>query len=218
MEAKDRKEWEKEQRKTRIVDISQEIFFTKGYENTRIREIAQAAGYNKRTIYLYFKDKEQIFLAVVLRGLTILHKMLKEALSSSELPRGLRESGRAFFDFSLQHPEYLDLIMIYESKNCVYYKGACDNGTHEFYKDECQKQTDAIADIMLEALKIAIEKKLIKTSLTPVQLMLILWGQLFGVMQIIRMRKKFFKNAYGISYDELFASFVDILEKSLSTG
>ncbi len=216
MDSVSRKEWEKEQRKNRIVDISQDIFFTKGYENTTIKAIADAAGYNKRTIYLYFKDKEQLFLAVVLRGLTLLYTMFEEAFSDTDSPTGLRDFGRAFFDFSLKHPEYLSLIMIYESKNWIYYKDSDKTEPYEFYNDECQKKTDQIADIISNAIGTGIENGAINTTLTPVQLMLILWGQVFGVMQIIIMRKKHFEDAYGIGYDELFSSFMDIMEKSIT--
>ncbi len=217
MESIDRKKLEKEHRINRIIDIAQEVFFKRGFANTTMIEIAKAAGYNKRTMYLYFKDKEEIFLAVVLRGLTLMGEMLKNALDKPK--KGitvLQNLGMAFFDFSIQYPEYLGLIMIYESNNCVYYKDIRpkkDNG----YKAECQKKTDRIADIMTEVIKKEIENNRIKSPLSPIQLMLILWGQVFGVMQIILMRRTYFKDAYGMGYDELYLYFMDMVEKALKT-
>ena len=83
MDASDRKVWEQTQRKNRLVDIAEEVFFSKGYNGTTIPMIAAAAGYNKRTIYLYFKDKEALFLAVVLRGLKQLHQSLRTAVAAA---------------------------------------------------------------------------------------------------------------------------------------
>ncbi len=213
----DRKTWEKEQRKNRIVDIAQDVFFKKGYQNTTMIEIAESAGYNKRTMYLYFKDKEEIFLAVVLRGLTLMHEMLKTASIKPEKESSrLMDLGKAFFEFSIQYSDYLDLVMIYESNNCVYYKDVEEKMDVESYKTKCQKKTDSIADIMIETITIGINNNTIQTSLTPIQLMLILWGQVFGVMQIILMRKRYFKDAYGISHDELYLSFLDMIGSALA--
>ena len=78
MSTADRKTWEKMQRENRIIDMAEPVFFENGYDGTTIIEIAKASGYNKRSLYLYFKDKEEIFLAVVLRGLTRLYAMLEQ--------------------------------------------------------------------------------------------------------------------------------------------
>ena len=208
MTSEERKTWERTQRENRIADIAQEILFEYGYEHTTILQIAKAAGYNKRTIYLYFKDKEEIFLAVVLRGLSIMYDMLEQSLRSSESKiRELRALGEVFFKFSLEHPEFLKLIMIFESNNCIYYKDLKPPLEPGKYQKACQAKTDAVADLMTGALKKAIENGSIKTKLTPVQLMLVLWGQVFGVMQIILMRQEHFKDAFGISYSDLFQSF-----------
>ncbi len=218
MKSEERKAWERKQRETRIVDIAQGIFFEKGYEQTTIIEIAKAAGYTKRSIYLYFKDKEDIFLAVVLRGLTLLTDMLETAyFGRKATERGLGELGNAFFEFSMKHPEYLSLIMTYETNTCIYYEELKPEIGEGFYKNECQKQTDLMAEIMTRAITIEIDKGAIKTDLSPTQLMLILWAQVFGIMQLILMRKKHFKDAFGIEYKDLFQSFLNIVNKGISS-
>ena len=216
MEKEDRKAWERRQRETRIVDIAQEVFFKNGFDNTTIIEIAKAAGYSKRAIYLYFKDKEEIFLAVVLRGLTLLNEMLEKAYKDpGEDRNGLQAMGTAYYNFSLEHPEFLQLIMIYESDTCIYYKERKPDFTGQFFKEECQKKTDAMAETITRAIQRELDAGTIKTTLTPTQLMLILWGQVVGVMQIILMRKQHFEDAFGIDYRSLFVAFQDMLENGM---
>jgi len=212
MMSEERKAWEKKQRENRILDMAQEIFFKNGYEFTTIIEIAKASGYNKRSIYLYFKDKEDIFLAVVLRGLTQLHERLEKASKDLSI-QGL---GRAFFDFSMDHPDYLKLIMVYEANTCVYNPGMLKNAVPGSHKYLCQEKTDAMADLITRLLARGIDTKKIKTSLKPSQLMLVLWGQVFGVMQIILMRQAHFQETYGISYEDLFAAFMDMTALALA--
>ncbi len=219
MTSEERKAWERKQRESRIIDIAQQVLFEHGYENATILQIAKSAGYNKRTIYLYFKDKEEIFLAVVLRGLETLYNLLKDATKESKDQRNqLRKLGEVFFNYSLEHPEFLKLIMTYESNNCIYYKEQKSIEEQGVYQEACQNKTDAIADIMTGTIKEAKDSGAIKTDLTPVQMMLILWGEVFGVMQIILMRREHFKDAFGISYHQLFESFMNMVEAAISPG
>ncbi|MBU3916279.1 TetR/AcrR family transcriptional regulator [bacterium] len=217
MKSEERKAWERKQRETRIIDIAQTVIFEKGYEQATIIEIAKAAGYTKRSIYLYFKDKEDIFLAIVLRGLTLLTEMLESAyFGQKETARGLDAMGNAFYEFFMQHPEYLSLIMTYEANTCIYYKELKPEIVEGYYKNECQKQTDLMAEIMTRAITMEIDKGAIKTDLSSTQLMLILWAQVFGIMQVILMRKKHFKDAFGIDYKDLFEAFQSIVSKGIS--
>jgi len=52
-------------RQEKILVAAFEVFAAHGYEAARIDEVARQAGIAKGTIYLYFRDKEQLFRAVV---------------------------------------------------------------------------------------------------------------------------------------------------------
>lgn len=213
MSTQNRKDWERQQRENRIIDLAEPVFFAKGYDAATIIEIASACGYNKRSIYLYFRDKEELFLAVVLRGLERLYSTLEDASGQG----GIRALGRAFFDFSLACPDYLRLIMIYEASTCVYQKGETCVQPAGPYKLKCQERTDAMADLMVRCIEKAVATGAVKTDLTPVQLMLVLWGQVLGVIQIILMRQEGFEQTYGICHEALFERFMDMVTAGLST-
>lgn len=215
MSAKDRKAWERAQREKRIIDIAQDVFVSKGYERTSIPAIADAAGYNKRTIYLYFKDKEEIFLAVVLRCLQLLKAGLETAAERVPDERsGLKEFAWAIFCFSTDHPAFMDLIMRYESRHFVYHEA--DKPAHYGRRHAaCQAVSNEISDMATAAIEKGIAHGVLVTDLAPRQLMLLLWGQIFGVIQILRIREKHFENAFGLSRDELFERFVRMTETAL---
>jgi len=216
MVSSDRKAWEQEQRRKRIVDMAEAVFLESGYEGATLPAIADSAGYNKRTLYLYFKDKEDLFLAVVLRGLECLRGALKESLTgTSPDSSGLRELAAAFFDFSVDHPEYLDLIMTYESRYFVYHNriATVDPGSR---RERCQQVSEDMARLVTAAIESGMAGGGINCDLTAHQLMLILWGQIVGVMKILRMRKKNFEAAFGIGRRALFDQFVGMVERALS--
>jgi len=52
-------------RQEEILAAAFDVFAAHGYEATRIDEVARQAGIAKGTIYLYFRDKERLFRAVV---------------------------------------------------------------------------------------------------------------------------------------------------------
>jgi AcrR family transcriptional regulator len=53
------------QREEKILAAAFEVFAAHGYEAARIDDVARLAGIAKGTIYLYFRDKERLFRAVV---------------------------------------------------------------------------------------------------------------------------------------------------------
>lgn len=218
MVSADRKAWEQEQRKQRIVDMAETVFLQSGYDGATLPAIADAAGYNKRTLYLYFKDKEDIFLAVVLRGLEGLCGALKQALErTGPSSSGLRDLATAFFDFSVDHPQYLDLIMAYEGRYFVYHNRTASTApAPDSHLEQCQQVSDEMAHLVTAAIEAGMARGGVKSDLTAHQLMLILWGQIVGVMKILRMREKNFETAFGISRRALFDRFVGMVERALA--
>jgi AcrR family transcriptional regulator len=73
----DRKEREKERRRDEIIDAAAKLF-SKGYENVTMEDIAKETELARSTLYLYFKNKDDIYIAVAIRGSKILSKMFNE--------------------------------------------------------------------------------------------------------------------------------------------
>ncbi|NDV67219.1 TetR/AcrR family transcriptional regulator [Bacteroides sp. 224] len=63
--------------KAKLVDVARQLFAKMGVESTTMNDIAVASKKGRRTLYTYFKSKEEIYLAVVESEL----EMLSETLS-----------------------------------------------------------------------------------------------------------------------------------------
>ena len=48
-------------KKALIVKVARDVFMEKGYKETKITDIAKAAGVSPATIYLYFDGKKDLF-------------------------------------------------------------------------------------------------------------------------------------------------------------
>ncbi|MDR4036994.1 MAG: TetR/AcrR family transcriptional regulator, partial [Parabacteroides sp.] len=68
-----------------LVDVARQLFARMGVDNTTMNDIAQASRKGRRTLYTYFKSKNEIYLAVVESELDQLHKMLVD-VASKDLP------------------------------------------------------------------------------------------------------------------------------------
>ncbi len=63
--AKPRWKRRKEARPEEIVSAALELFVERGFAATRVEDVARRAGVTKGTLYLYFKNKEALFKAVI---------------------------------------------------------------------------------------------------------------------------------------------------------
>jgi AcrR family transcriptional regulator len=185
----------------------------RGLDSITFEDIAAATGYTKRTMYHYFRDKEELSLALVYKALLILHSRLQHAVENPG-DSLLRSLAWAYFRFFLENPVYFDLTMRYESRTCVYYRRETTEQMAGF-KALCQQATDTTAAMLTEAIALSMEKGSIKTMLTPKQMMLAMWGQISGIIQIILMRQKHFKETFGIEYEAFFEEFLTLIERSL---
>ena len=72
--------------RAKLVDIARQLFAKKGVEDTTMNDIAVASRKGRRTLYTYFKSKEQIYMAVVESELEMLSDRLKEAAGKTMSP------------------------------------------------------------------------------------------------------------------------------------
>jgi AcrR family transcriptional regulator len=77
-----------EDRPREICAAALEVFAEKGFAAAKLDEIAKRAGVSKGTLYLYFKDKEQLFRAVVRDAVVPNVERLRAALIQTGLPFG----------------------------------------------------------------------------------------------------------------------------------
>lgn len=60
-----KRELQKEQRREHIIDVSLELFIRKGYDGTKIADIARAADMSVGLLFHYFESKEALYAALI---------------------------------------------------------------------------------------------------------------------------------------------------------
>lgn len=69
-----------------LVDVARELFAKKGLEATTMNDIAAASQKGRRTLYTYFRSKEEIYSAVIGTELERLSEKLDQVANSNKSP------------------------------------------------------------------------------------------------------------------------------------
>ncbi|WP_054033605.1 TetR/AcrR family transcriptional regulator [Desulfatitalea tepidiphila] len=87
MGIQDRREREKEQRRNQIIVAARRVFHEKGFTNATIKNIANEAELGFGTLYLYFKNKEELFVALSLRVFHYLNMRISHIIKQGNLSK-----------------------------------------------------------------------------------------------------------------------------------
>lgn len=63
-----------------LIDVARQLFAKKGVENTTMNDIAEASQRGRRTLYTYFRSKQDIYKAVIESELNGLYERLEEVI------------------------------------------------------------------------------------------------------------------------------------------
>lgn len=85
MGIKSRKEREKEQKRRLILNAAKKLFSEKGFSKATMEEIAKEAEFSPGTLYLYFKNKDELDASLSIEILEFLFERLNEVYSNNEL-------------------------------------------------------------------------------------------------------------------------------------
>jgi AcrR family transcriptional regulator len=108
----ERKERHKEDLRKEILTAAKELFTEKGFEATSIRAIAEKIEYSPATIYLYYKDKNEIVHSLHREGFKLLVSHFEVLNHISHPFERLKGMGRAYLQFATQNPDIYQLLFI----------------------------------------------------------------------------------------------------------
>lgn len=110
----ERREREREIVRTSIVEAARDILSEQGVEALSMRGIAERIEYSPATIYLYFKDKDELVREVVVSGFERLREyMLNEigkVASAADARAQYAATGRAYARFALDNTAYFKVM------------------------------------------------------------------------------------------------------------
>lgn len=108
-----RREQEKENLRQAIMEAASKLLLEQGYDGFSLRQVAERIGYSATTIYLYFKDKDELVFSLIDEVWDQFGRELEQAAASVADPIAqLRAIGHAYFNFGLNNPVYYQLMFM----------------------------------------------------------------------------------------------------------
>lgn len=108
----ERKERDRVEMRERIIDVAIEMFVKDGYEKTSIRNIAEKIEYSPATIYLYYKDKDELLYDVQAQAFEKLGQTFSEKIDAKDPLKRLEQIMKTYVWFGKKNPELYDLMFI----------------------------------------------------------------------------------------------------------
>lgn len=108
----ERKEKQKQDIKKMILDASMKLFVEEGFDNVTIRKIADLIEYSPTTVYLYFKDKDEIFFQLSQVGFEKMLELNQNLTTIANPLMRLYKMGENYIHFGMTNPEFYDVMFI----------------------------------------------------------------------------------------------------------
>jgi len=208
-----RKEKEKKIRSNDIIDAAEKVIFLKGYELATMDDIAKEAEFSKRTIYIYFNSKEQLYFEIMVRGYKILIEMIENALAAATKQNSidrLKQIGRTMYQFGTEYPYYFDAIMCYENgeKDFV-------NGIPDISREECYALGEKIFGYLASSLTDGIKEGAIRSELDITSTAIVLWSCTIGLFNTLRKKRNYIEHYHKRNPEKLLLEGLDMMMKTI---
>ena len=183
----ERKEREKQQRREEIIQAAEKVFFTKGFDKSTMDDIAEHAELSKGTLYLYFKSKEDLHMAVARKAIGMLNSITEgvKKVQGNAMEK-LLHMGRACIEFSNSHPDHMKAIMTLEG-----FELQSISLTIEEMQDMIYKESPV--GMVIEIVEQGVGEKLIRSDIPPAMIAHTLWMQVLSVIRFVIMKKSLFE-------------------------
>ena len=182
-----RKEKEKEQRRSEIIDAAEKLFFEMGYEGVSMDDVAKETELAKGTLYLYFKNKEELFA----KAGTGAEKLLS--------------TGESYYGFYKRYPAYFRLLN--------YAQSPCFTGESES-SAEASRLGGEIVELMYRCILLGQADGSIRKDIDPLKTA---WYLIFSLQSAIdnSARFKAVMEAQGVSQDAFVAYALGLMGDSV---
>ncbi len=201
MGIQERKERERERRRQQIIVAAKRVFSEKGFNRTTMEDIAKEAELSPGTLYLYFKNKDDLYASLSLRILQFLLIRLEHVTDNKALSPVQKVSAMAEVMIDVYEFDPLVIINMFHLQSSETLKNLSDELLTEI-KDLSRKSLGGIAGIFDEGIRSGVFIQAHPTALAD-----IFWSLFAGIVlwesskNIIDQRKNYLKDTLKIAFD-----------------
>jgi len=114
------REEKKAAQRQRILEAAKEVFFRDSFMEANLDEVARRAGVAKGTLYRYFENKAEIYVALLAQNGEIFERRMREAAAEGCGPADrIRQLGRFYREHWVHHWSYFQIFWALENQPVI---------------------------------------------------------------------------------------------------
>ncbi len=212
--ARIRREREKKQRRSTIIQAAEKLFISRGFETTTMEQIANESEYSKGTLYNYYKSKDELFLAIGIKAYSLIINYSTEFIEK-EKPglKQLMAVGYAYYEFTKDNPNYASIFHDIGLK----FPDIASKSKNELSKIEKEylDLSNKYRDIFVKVMNDAVKNKSIRADKTPFMIGYVLSTLTRGLVEDLMHSKEIAKKRFNLKPDEVIDFAFDIIGEGL---
>lgn len=166
---------DKQKRKHHILNVARKCFEENGYNQTSMDFLASSCGLTKRTVYKYYRSKDELYYDLVCEAFEHFESLYKE----------IPEDSSSFEQISM----LMDCYINFFEKDCFYADLMVTRKVYNYDDPVIIEKIDYIKSYskripLPRYIQKGIEEGMIRSDIDPNQQALIIWGALHGVIEI----------------------------------
>lgn len=156
-------------RRQEIFDAAVHLFFEKGFPETSMREIAQAAGVGKSTLYDYFATKDDILVSFFESELQAINRRARE-LSQTDLPAAekLNKILQSHLEYLLANKKFYLRLTIEAQRLNIHSQQRIQESRHAYQDLICKLVEQGIAEGVFRPVDPLLAMRIMLAAITPV--------------------------------------------------
>jgi AcrR family transcriptional regulator len=174
----ERRQEERDRRRAEIVDAAESLYSEVGWDAVTMDQVARRARLSRALVYVYFRDKPDLHLALVERALDTLRRRFEAARDGKQ--RGIDEVeaiGWAYLTFARELPHYFDA--------CARFQARTSSDGVEPNEAACMAAGHRVHETIVASLNRGVADGSIRADIgDPYVTSLALWAFSHGVVQI----------------------------------
>ena len=180
----ERREREKQQRRDQAVQAAMAIFDEEGYYAITMDKIAERAELSRAALYLYFKNKDEIFVSAIKAYMDYFYSLLRDVYSRRKSIEKtlLEELWGCFIKFYQKDPVAFNVSMYFHQNEAI--RNLSDDLRELLYK----AGSDAVT-YQHKIMEFGVKQKIF-IECNPRTLAEVIWSAFLGVMQVERSKRE----------------------------
>lgn len=158
-----------------LLEAARALFFEKGYGGTTMELVSRRAGFSKRTVYLYFKNKDDLFLTVASQGLDRLQASLEDVDVDALAYEGAVETiMERYIQFASDDPKYFRFIFHDATQSMI-------SNASEPVRERMAQQERACLRVPARVVEKGIAEGIVPV-VDPEEAAIVFWGTVTGII------------------------------------